>query len=166
MSGMDNPSAIGTAAAIAVGKFEVPKCRRCAGDWEARTKPQPILLMKKMNLLLAAVLASAAWFSSSAFAKPIDGCSTGNDVKATLPVPTKVVQFKDLSRKYENATVAVTMTIDAAGVPHDVKPAGNMPRELIAVVVPMVQQWRFRPSYVNGQAVPARVVLPLQLVEG
>lgn len=121
--------------------------------------------MNKINVLVSAALVSVA-LSSVGFAKAIDDCTTGSKPGNAAPAPAKVVHFSNLSRQYENAQVTVTLTIDAAGVPHDVRPSGRVPQDLAKIVVSMVSQWRFTPRYVNGQAVATRAVLPLQLVEG
>jgi outer membrane biosynthesis protein TonB len=123
--------------------------------------------MKKINLFLVATLAGVAFSAVNTFANSADQCPACSPAKATLPVPVSVVHPTNLPRQYENVTVQVELTVDAKGVPHNVKPAGQMPKDLAARLVPAVSQWRFEPAHTaDGKAVAATVVLPLELVEG
>jgi outer membrane biosynthesis protein TonB len=123
--------------------------------------------MKQTNLFVIAILAGLALSAANTFAKSADQCPACATAKATLPVPVSVVHPTNLPRQYENVTVQVELTIDEKGVPHNVKPAGQMPKDLAARLVPAVSQWRFEPAHTaDGKAVATTVVLPLELVEG
>jgi hypothetical protein len=118
--------------------------------------------MNKITLLVATLSAA---LSTSAFAGT-STCCTAASQTANKPVPVKVVSPTHLPRSYENATVEVALTIDAQGVPHDVRPVGKIDRRVEQSLVTAVSQWRFTPNVVNGQPVSTRVLLPLQLVDG
>lgn len=118
--------------------------------------------MNKLNLLVSATLASLALSATAAFATEQQVMTP----KQSKPVPVKIVHPTDLPRDFENYTVELKLTIDENGVPHDVRPAQWMPRNLSSRIVPVVAQWRFSPSYVDGHPVKTEVVLPLKLVEG
>jgi outer membrane biosynthesis protein TonB len=123
--------------------------------------------MKKITILLAATLAGVAFSATNSFAAANDQCAACSTAKATLPVPISVVHPTNLPRQYENVTVQIELTIDENGVPHNVKPAGQMPKDLAARLLPAVSQWRFKPSHTaDGKAIATTVVLPLELVEG
>ncbi len=82
------------------------------------------------------------------------------------PVPVKAVHPTRIPLQYEGSEVALAMTIDKDGVPHDVRAAGWIPSDLAARVIPAVRQWRFSPAYVNHKPAAVSVVLPLKLVDG
>ena len=121
--------------------------------------------MKTRIPFLAAALASVAFSTTAAFAHTAD-CAAKTEPKATLPVPVEVVHFSNLPRQYENVTIKLALTIDEKGQPHNVRAAEPIPADLAKRILPLVTQWRFTPSYVDGKPVTARVILPLELIEG
>ena len=115
--------------------------------------------MKNNRILVTSALVSL-FAAASAFA------STSID-RPAMPVPVKVVHPTDLPRAYENATVYVKFTLDQNGVPHDVAPVGQMPKDLALRLIPAVASWQFTPFHdANGHPVQGKAVLPLQLVDG
>lgn len=84
----------------------------------------------------------------------------------SLPKPIYVVHPDGLPRDFLGATVRVALTLDAAGIPHDVTTADRVPRDVSACLLPAVAQWRFSPYRVGGVARPLRIVIPLRLVPG
>lgn len=122
--------------------------------------------MKNRTLFLAVALVSVAFFSPVSFAGSTNPSPASATPKATVPVPLKMVHFSNLPRQYENVTIKLTLTIDEQGLPHNVQPAEPMPKDLAQRILPVIAQWRFKPSYVDGKPVVARVILPLELIEG
>ena len=115
--------------------------------------------MKTIQLLSVLALAAA----SSAFA------ATSIDRPAALnaPVPVSIVHPTQLNQAYSNYTTTVSFVIDTEGRVHDVRPVGDMPKDLQARLLPAVSQWTFKPSVnAKGQAIERHVVLPLTLVDG
>jgi hypothetical protein len=113
----------------------------------------------KASFLLALTLAGALTAASYAAGKP--AVSIDAD-----PVAVKIVGPLHLPRSFENAHVELSLTIDAAGVPHEIAMVGYVPDNVKNQLVSAVAQWRFTPKYEHGRAVSTRVVLPLRLVDG
>jgi len=84
-------------------------------------------------------------------------------IRLDVPVPAKVVAPTDLPRRYEGATVRLSLTIDAAGVPHDIKVVSTRDNALTRSLVTAVSQWRFTPARRNGTPVSTKVELPIEL---
>ncbi len=109
-------------------------------------------------LTLAGALTGATFGAPpSSFAQPAANAA---------PVPVKIVAPMNLPRSYENARVELVLTIDAAGVPHEISAVGYLPDRVKQQLLPAVAQWRFAPMYQDGHPVSTRVVLPLRLVDG
>ncbi len=104
-------------------------------------------------------LAMSVFGGAAAFASPASAPAA-----TVLPVPVSVIAPTSLPNWSENTTVKVQLTIDATGVPHDVKMVGYTPYELSTRVVPAVSKWRFTPMYRDGKPVSTSVILPLKLV--
>lgn len=118
----------------------------------------------KKILTLSAILLGGV--ISSAFATT--AASHANVAKAVAfeaPVLEKVVSPTGLSRRHEGATVTVTMNVDDKGQPSNISVAGN-DAKLTRSLVTAVSQWQFTPAKKNGVAVPSKIVLPVELVEG
>ena len=118
----------------------------------------------KKILTLSAILLGGV--ISSAFATT--AASHVNVAKAVAfeaPVLEKVVSPTGLSRRHEGATVTVTMNVDDKGQPSNISVAGN-DAKLTRSLVTAVSQWQFTPAKKNGVAVPSKIVLPVELVEG
>jgi TonB family protein len=129
------------------------------------TNPRPAGFspdMKTKNLLLAAALAGGV-LSSSAFAYSKQ--SAANEVaQLAAPVVTKVVHPAGIARRFEGATVRVTLTVDENGKPSDIRLVTNNDRNLKDTLIPAVAQWEFAPARLNGKAISAKVELPIQLL--
>jgi len=113
-----------------------------------------------MNKIASIAAAIAAFSTSAVFAASPADASCANCAK---PVPVYVVSPTELPTEAQNQTVHLAMTIDAQGVPHDIRPESFVDQRIARRLQVAVSQWRFRPEYVNGQAVSARVVLPVTL---
>jgi len=122
--------------------------------------------MKSNKILVLSAILLGGVLSTSAFATTAS--SHANVAKAVAfeaPVVAKVVQPTGLSRRHEGATVTLSMTIDEQGRPSNIQVRGN-DANLKARLVPAVAQWEFTPAKKNGVAVPTRITLPIELVEG
>jgi TonB family protein len=121
--------------------------------------------MKSKTIILSAALLGGL-LSVSAFAITPD---VHNQINAALkfaaPTVTKVVHPTGLNRRYEGATITVSLTVDETGQAHDVRILSSDDPALARSLVPAITQWQFSPARKNGAPVPAQVVLPIQLVE-
>lgn len=86
-------------------------------------------------------------------------------LKFEAPVPVRVVPPTGLPRSHEGATIILSLTVDAAGRPDDIKIVSRGDQGLSGHIVPAVSQWRFTPARKNGIAVTSKVMLPLELVD-
>jgi len=120
--------------------------------------------MKMKSVILSAAILGGL-FSVSAFANVIVQPGPVPE-KFEAPVPTKVVNPTGLFRRHEGAIVRLSLTVDAAGQPHDIRIMAGQDQNLTERLLPAVAQWRFTPARKNGAPVPARIVLPVQLVDG
>lgn len=119
--------------------------------------------MKMKSVILSAAILGGL-FSVSSFANVV--VQTGTvPVKFEAPVPVKVVNPTGLLRCHAGETVTLTLTIDAAGQPHDIRLMQGNDRNLTTQLLPAVAQWKFTPAKKNGVPVPTRVVLPVQLLD-
>ena len=82
------------------------------------------------------------------------------------PVPTQVVNPTGLLPRYEGETITLSLTVDETGQPHDVQLTRGSDENLTKQLLPAVAQWKFTPAKKNGVPVRARVMLPVQLVNG
>lgn len=115
-----------------------------------------------MNKFALIAAAAAAFSASVTFASTPAQSAASSAIK---PVPVHVVNPTDLPIEALNSTVDMVMTIDEKGVPHDVRSAHFVNRQIAQRLEAALSQWRFQPQYVDGRAVPTRVVLPLTLVD-
>ena len=116
--------------------------------------------MKITSLFIAAFAAAAA----SAQAAP--PTPTPASATLTLPVPLHAVHPTNLPRWFEDHSVTLVFTLDAAGVPHDVATREPLPAQVARRLLPAIAQWRFTPCLRDGRPVAVRVVLPLEIVAG
>lgn len=112
------------------------------------------------GVALAALLSSASAFAAGPVPAPT------REPNLTLARPAHVVAPMGLPARFKNTIVQVSMLLDANGTPHEIAPARPMPDEIAKRLLPVVAQWRFTPVCQNGRAVSARVILPIELVEG
>lgn len=121
--------------------------------------------MKSKHIVLATALLGGL-LSTTAFATTTAAhAQTTAALKFDAPAPVQVVSPVRLPRSAEGATVTLAMTIDAAGQPHDVRVVGRGHEDISRNLVAAVSQWKFSPARKNGAAVPAKVLLPLELVD-
>lgn len=122
--------------------------------------------MNRSRLLLAAALAGGL-FSSAVVGRAhfvIDELSLEPSA-FTPPAPAMVVAPANIPDRYRNATVPLSLDLDAQG---RVRHAGlhrGSDRSLERHLLPAVAQWQFKPALRDGRPVPVRVVLPVELVE-
>jgi TonB family protein len=119
---------------------------------------------------MKSVIVSAALlgglFSVSSFANVVAPLSAPAPARFAKPVPSEVVNPAGLSRRHEGETVQLSLTIDEAGRPHDIKILSPKDQNLSRSLLPAVAQWKFTPAMQNGAPVATKVVLPVQLVDG
>jgi protein TonB len=114
--------------------------------------------MNTKSLVLAALLVGGLAVSASAL-------TTSAVTQIQAPAPIKVVSPTDLPRSFAGKTVRVSMIIDAAGQPHDIKVVAVQDRNLTRSLVAAVSQWQFSPARKDGLAVASTIVLPIELEE-
>jgi len=119
----------------------------------------------KSVTVIAALLAGV--LSVSSFGSVIAGPAPASaSEKLEAPVPVKVVNPTGIFRRHLDATVMLSLTVDATGHPRDIKLLRGSDNNLTEKLLPVVAQWRFTPAKKNGVPVATRIKLPLQLVEG
>lgn len=121
--------------------------------------------MKSKHIVLASALLGGL-LSVPAFATTTAAHSQAiAALKFDAPAPAKVVSPTGLPRSHEGATVMLSLTIDAAGQPHNIRIVSRGDQELTRSLVAAVSQWQFTPGRQNGTPVATKVLLPIQLVE-
>jgi TonB family protein len=119
---------------------------------------------KKFLLLSAALLGGV--LSTSAFATTAAAhAQVAHAAAYEAPAVAKLVSPIGLSRRFEGATVTLCLTVDANGRPSDIKVLSQGDRAFARNVAAAVSQWEFTPAKKNGVAVPAKVMIPIELVE-
>ncbi len=120
--------------------------------------------MKTTKILLSAVI-SAGLLSTLSWANVIVSPAASVPANFAAPAPASVVSPTGLPNRYVGATVRLTMIIDAAGRPHDIKVVSPRDAALAQKLVAAVSQWQFTPGRKDGAPVSTRIELPLELVE-
>lgn len=82
------------------------------------------------------------------------------------PVPIHAVPPLRIPAGCDNATVRVSLEIDAQGQPHQIDPLGLLPTEARELFIAAVKRWKFRPATRQGVPVNVRVILPVKLAVG
>lgn len=118
--------------------------------------------MKLKSIIAAAALLGV--MSTSAFALTTVA-APGKAAAPSLekPVLAKVVNPTKLPLSFLDKTVTLNFTVDAQGRAHDINVMWQADSALRRSLVAAVSQWQFTPARKNGQAVAARVTLPVQL---
>jgi TonB family protein len=88
---------------------------------------------------------------------------TTTAVSFEAPVPVKTIQPIEVPASHHGSTVNLSMTIDAAGKPSNVRVANVRDQAAYKRIIATVSQWEFAPARKNGVAVPAKVELPLEV---
>jgi len=123
--------------------------------------------MNLKKIILAAALTSGLFASAVVSqAAVVVSAAAPEGVEYTAPVPLHVVSPVDIPRHYQNETIRLSLTIDETGRAHHVDLLSGRDPSLVKRLLPVVARWQFKPATLNGRAVSARVVLPLQLVDG
>lgn len=122
--------------------------------------------MKNLPVLITAAFVSVAALTSSAFAGSEGSCThcAAEKVASTKPEPVSLVRPTGLPANFDEATIELKLTIDENGVPRNVKTLKRVDSAVAKSLLAAVAQWRFKPSYVNGKAVPTQAILPVHLV--
>lgn len=115
----------------------------------------------KIKSLVIATLASVV--STAAFAGSAASAESTETSFFEAPVPVKVVQPVQIPSHHESTELTLTMTIDENGKPRNVEVASKTDQEAYKRLRATVAQWRFKPARKNGENVPAKVVLPLEV---
>lgn len=79
------------------------------------------------------------------------------------PVPLKTIQPIELPSSHRSADISLSMTIDTAGKPSNVRVANVRDQAAYKRIIATVSQWEFSPARKNGVAVPTKVELPLHV---
>lgn len=118
-----------------------------------------------MKIVSALIVTSGLLAASFASAKsPEQAYIESFQGRSGTPVPVAVVKPR-VPEAYSGRTVFVEFTVDAAGVPRGVRsPDASLPPELVMPIIDAVAQWRFAPLTKQGEAVSARVLLPVAIV--
>ena len=118
--------------------------------------------MKIKSLLATAALLGVMSVSASALTT-VAAPSKAAASSIEKPALTKVVNPTNLPRSFMDKTVTLNFTVDAQGRAHNIKVMSQADSGLHRSLVDAVSQWQFTPARKDGQAVPARVTLPLEL---
>jgi TonB family protein len=118
----------------------------------------------KVAYKLAALLSLGSLITLFASAKTESETYLQNCRKDTSkPVPISVVS-PQISAGFANQTVNVEFTVDASGTPTALVVKSSPDEQLSEAVVEAVKQWKFIPAHRAGEAVAARVALPVHIV--
>lgn len=122
--------------------------------------------MNSKTILLAATLVGGLLSSAvvSSAAVVLSDLSI-NAAEFSGPTPLKIVHPTGIAPSHRREIVRLTLTIDEAGVPHNVHFLSGRDPNLVQHLLPAVAQWRFTPAMKNGRAVAMTVVLPLELAD-
>lgn len=122
--------------------------------------------MNSKNILLVAALVGGLLSASVASAVVvIDPVTMTGSAEYSAPAPLKIVNPTGIARRFQGETIRLSLTVDAAGQPHNISLLSGNDPHLVRHLLPVVAQWQFAPAKKNGQAVSADIVLPIQLVE-
>jgi len=119
--------------------------------------------MKNINKL-ALLLGLGALLPVAASAKTleqsyIDSCNRGPGIPVPIAVVTPNVGGFDVGQ-----AVQVEFVVDTTGHTSDFTVKSASDRDLAAIVVDAVKQWKFAPAQRNGAPVATRVILPVRVV--
>lgn len=119
--------------------------------------------MNAKLLLLAATLLGGV---VSASATTTDAhASVARALKFEAPAVASVISPTGLSRRHENASVTLSLTVDAEGRPHNIRIVSQDDRNLAENLLPAIAKWQFTPARKDGVAVETKVILPILLVD-
>lgn len=120
--------------------------------------------MKIKSLVIASAFAGVLLSSASAATvTTLDPVKAAAPVKFEAPAPLPGVGPVEMPSSHKSADVTLRMTIDENGRPHNVRVAGTRDQTSYKRLVSAVSQWKFSPARRNGQPVPTRVELPLEV---
>jgi outer membrane biosynthesis protein TonB len=111
--------------------------------------------MKIKSLIATAALLGVMSATASAL--------TTTAVSFEAPVPVKTIQPIELPPSHGSSMVNLSMTVDAAGKPSNVRVMNARDQAAYKRIIATVSQWEFSPARKNGVAVPTKVELPLEV---
>ena len=111
--------------------------------------------MKIKSLVIASALVGGLLSSASAI--------TTTPAKFEAPAPLKTIQPIEIPTSHRGTTVNLTMTIDEAGKPSNVRVASVNDQAAYKRIIATVSKWEFTPARKNGQPVSTKVELPLEV---
>jgi TonB family protein len=109
------------------------------------------------------VLVSTLVLAGSAFAasSPTDYVASYKG-RTDIPVPLAVVVPE--ADEYSEGTVTLEFVVNAQGKPEGISVKAGSDFSLADAATSAVAKWKFEPKKLNGQAVAAKVVLPVRFV--
>jgi periplasmic protein TonB len=117
----------------------------------------------KIQSVLAFAALVGVFATASAITTVAPDRAAASPVTFEAPVPTKIIQPIELPPSHAGSLVNLTMTIDATGKPRNVRVVAAGNQEAYRRIIATVSKWEFAPARKNGQAVPARIELPLEV---
>lgn len=112
--------------------------------------------MKIKSLVIASAFAGVLFSSASAI-------TTAAPVKFEAPAPLKAAEPVLIPTSHQGSLVNVTMTIDRAGKPSNIRVANVSDQAAYKRFVDAVKKWEFSPARKNGEPVSTRVELPVEV---
>lgn len=117
--------------------------------------------MKIQSLLLASVVTCSLFAASASALTTV--APTKATVKFQAPAPAKVVQPILVPQSHRSSLVTLTMNLDVAGKPSNVRVVTTGNQASYRDIIATVSKWEFKPAMKNGKAVPSRIELPLEV---
>jgi protein TonB len=112
--------------------------------------------MKIKSLVIASAFAGVLFSSASAI-------TTTPAATFEAPAPIKTAEPVLVPSSHHGSMVNVTMTIDQAGKPSNIRVANVSDQAAYKRFVDSVKKWEFSPARKNGQPVSTRVELPVEV---
>ena len=120
--------------------------------------------MKIKSLVIASALVGGLLSAASAATiTSLDPMKVVAPVKFEAPAPVDGVTSVQIPASHVGSDVTLRMTIDENGRASNVRVAGARDQAAYKRLVRAVSQWKFSPARRAGQAVSAKVELPLEV---
>ena len=119
-----------------------------------------ILSMKRVSLLVFAALLVLCFWTSAGFAQDDEGVFTKFD-KVPIPVRTPPPEVPN-DLKGQNGIVSVVVIIDEKGDVSQATISKSTDAAFEQASIDAVRKWKFKPAEVGGQAVRAKVTIPIR----
>lgn len=119
--------------------------------------------MKKQVILLALGLSLSAVSPALAAGRNANNHIAGKSGELQQPRAVSVVQ-PIVSTRYIGEEIDLVFRIDEQGRPGRITSTSRVAKDLVSALVSAVSQWEFTPARdVNGQAKPAKVLMPVRI---